>query len=172
MKLGAVGVITVLIAYLTICVLSPSKVAASKTIVIHYDVEKIQNEIADLSTWKNWHPYLDSAIESSIKVSNKKLAWTTFTGSEGEIELKELEMDRISFSTSFEKNGSWKTYQGEFLLEGTDRETKVSWVYVGEEFPFFKRPANYVIKEVIGKTMERGLFRFKKMINERRSTNE
>ncbi len=166
-KLTLVGIITIVIAYLTICTFSPEKVAASKTLVIHEPKEMVLAKISDLSTWTDWHPYLDSAKQESIKSTKNELTWESVNGVRAKVKITHAaDSNRMSFSTSFEKNGEWKTYSGEFLIEGGQRETKLSWIYVGEPFKFLKRPANYVIKEVVGKTMERGLYRLNKSIRD------
>lgn len=168
LKIIAVGIFTLLVAYLTICVLSPKKVAASKTIVVHHSEQSVIEDLSDLEFWQEWHPYLDSAKEGRIVTSTNKIEWVSSTNTGGKIEVDfHPDSGRISFTTAFEKAGVWKAYQGEFLLEGNERETKISWIYVGEEFPFFKRPANYFIKEVIEKTMELGLFRLKKSLRQK-----
>ncbi len=168
LKLALVGVITILVAYLTICIFSPSKVAASKTSVIHEPVEVVIDHLADLKTWSSWHPYLDSVPGEHIIVADTTINWVTNSGSKGRITITyAADSSRLSFSSAFEKAGTWKTYEGEFLLEGGNRETKVSWIYVGEPFPFLKRPANYVIKEVIEKTMERGLIQLNNSIRDK-----
>ncbi len=167
-KLSLIGAITIGIAYLTICLFSPTSVAASKTIIVHYPAHQVKSGLADLSAWKDWHPYLDSAEEQSIAVSGNTLNWTSKNGTQGKVEITHLtDSNRLSFSTSFLKNDSWKTYQGEFLIEGNERESKLSWIYVGEPFPFYKRPANYVIKEVILHSMDVGLQRYKKSLRDR-----
>ncbi len=168
LKIIAVGIFTLLVAFLSLCVLSPKKVAASKTIVVHHSKESVIEDLTDLKFWQQWHPYLDSAKEGSITNSSNSIEWLSNTNTGGKIEVDfHPDSGRISFTTAFEKDGIWKAYQGEFLFEGNERETKISWIYVGEEFPFLKRPANYFIKEVIEKTMERGLFRLKNSLRQK-----
>lgn len=166
LKLGLVGILTILIAYCTLCFFSPPHVATSNSIIINSPAPTVYTDLVDLRNWPKWHQQLDSTVVLQLNHKNDRIIqWKTKDMSNGSVEINDTAINtRISYIQTLVSNGKTKTGQYEFLLEANGSATKLSWVYVGPEFHFLKRPANYAIKEFINQFMERNLLRLKRTV--------
>ncbi len=158
-----IGFATLFIAYLTVCIFSPSRVAISQTRVIHQPIDEVYAKIADLDTWTVWHHWyreLDSGqyVVTSLDSTDSQLQWFSENGKGGKLTLSQSNIpSSIRTVIAYERDNYEPSIKGEFMLESQGNQTKVSWVYVGTDYPFLLSPANLVWKELLNSNYETGL---------------
>lgn len=178
LKIIIVGILTILIAYTTACLFSPSRVVVSETIVIRSPAEEVYNELATLKNWKAWHPLFSQLNDDEVNIEmlqeklGSSISWNTEDQRGGKIVLAEMDsFTRIKLNVFYEREGYEKENESEFLLEEGEKSTKITWVVIGTEYPFLVRPATLMLKEVFSKNIQLGLIAFKKHCEKSPSPN-
>ncbi|UTW61218.1 SRPBCC family protein [bacterium SCSIO 12741] len=162
-RLILIGFATLFIAYFTVCIFSPARVAISQTRVINEPIDEVYANISDLDSWTQWHQWfreLDSGqyVITSIDSTGSQLEWFSQNGKGGKLLLTQTEPHTVINTTiAYEKDQYEPSTKGEFLLEAQGKRTKVSWVFVGREYPFFLSPATLIWKELLNDNYETGL---------------
>jgi uncharacterized membrane protein len=143
---------------------TPDRVIISETIIINRPVEKVFPKLSNINEWPEWHPWfrlIDKnkyTISQTDSVTNSFISWTSNVQKGGEIKIiGHTKNKSIQMEITYEKDDFKKVNQGEFLIESQAGRTKVSWILVGTEYPFFKKPATIVLKGVYGKNYEVGM---------------
>ena len=160
----AIALFTSFVAYLTLCLFTPNRVIISETIIINRPVEKVFPKLANITEWPNWHPWIRQmkktkyTIEQKDSISGSYVSWVSDANKGGEIEIiGYTNNESIQMEITYEKDDYKKVNQGEFLVESQNSRTKVSWILVGTEYPFLKKPATIVLKGLFAKNYEMGM---------------
>lgn len=162
-KYSLIGVFTVIIAYLSLCLFTPDRVVLSQSIVVNAPVDSTFKNVINLNTWNLWHPWFRKLQEDQYEVtsnsdSTQMISWSAMEQKGGRIDVIGFTLNSsIQTSLTYEKDNFEKVNQGEFLFEKQGNATKVSWILVGTEYPFLLKPATILLKEVFTGNYETGL---------------
>ena len=177
LTLFIIGVITIAVAYLTACIFSPKNVATYKSMVIRQPVEVVFKEVVDLNRWNTWHPLFSQLgseyfqIKTKVGYTGSEISWSADGNRGGRIIIKDLvENERITTNIRYESEDYKKVNEAEFLFEANPSGTKITWVVIGTEYPFLKRPITLMLKEVFSKNIEKGLLTLKRNCENSAST--
>lgn len=161
LKYVLIGVLTVFIAYLTLCLFTPSHVAISQTTVINAPIDTVFKHVNNVQQWPQWHPWFrknNAKNVESLNITKDSIVWESAQEKGGRIVLTSFTPNQsIQTQLTYQKDGHSKINKGEFLFEETNGRTKVSWILVGTEYPFLLKPATIVIKSIFTKNFEMGL---------------
>ena len=160
-KYVLVGLLTVAVAYLTLCLFTPDRLVISQTIVINAPVDSVYKNVVNIEKWSKWHPWfldLDTARYSIALEPQPTIKWVSENEKGGQIEIIGFEQHKnIQTSLTYEKEDFKKVNQGEFLFENQGNRTLVSWILVGTEYPFLLKPSTIVLKGIFTSNYEKGL---------------
>lgn len=160
-KYVLVGLLTVAVAYLTLCLFTPNRLVISQTIIINAPIDSVFRNVNEIEQWPQWHPWfldMDTARYSVTAGTKPKIKWLSENEKGGRIEIIGFEKNQnIQTSLTYEKEDYEKVNQGEFLFEVQGNRTLVSWILVGTEYPFLLKPSTIVLKGIFTSNYEKGL---------------
>lgn len=159
-----IALTTTIIAYLTLCLFTPDRVIISETIIINRPVDNVFPKLDDVNEWTKWHPWFRAIkkikyeIKQTDSVVGSNVSWISDTKKGGKIEITGYKINEsIQMDITYEKDDFQKVNKSEFLIEAQEGRTKVSWILVGTQYPFYKKPTTIILKGIFAKNYEIGL---------------
>jgi len=120
--------------------------------------------INNINEWPKWHPWFreikktNFSINQSDSINGSNVTWKSNAHKGGKIEITGYTPNQsMQMDITYEKDDFMKVNKSEFLFESQNGSTKVSWILVGTEYPFFKKPTTIVLKGIFSKNFEVGM---------------
>jgi hypothetical protein len=170
-SLVAGGLLTLIVAYLTLALFSPRRAVLQQSITVDREVAYCFEFCRNWKTMSRWNALLpDSLFEHpDIQVDSSKngqLLWAYPRAAlEGSVRTDSVFENReIRWEFLLQKEGESRKYQTALLFEPLKKETRITWQFQGEERPFLLHPLNLFYGEAFKRRFEQGLIKLKELL--------
>jgi|SRR5580700_8114189 hypothetical protein len=168
----SIAVGSLLVLFIVVGMLLPSKWEVSRSINIAANKETIYSAVANLHRFIEWSPWtgeedpsLVYTYEGPEEGVGAKQNWTSEKMGKGWLEISEADPEKGIIYKLFIDMGRWQNnLEGQMAFEALDNETKVTWTDRGENGAnIVKKWMALFMNSMLGKDLEKGLTKLKSL---------
>lgn len=169
-----VGLIVLVLIFVIGGVIFPSKWSVTKSITINAEKDDVYEEVANLKNWQNWSPWtLEKDLtqkytyEGPEEGKGAKWNWTSEKMGNGYLEITDADEEwGMIYALFIDMKGNQSHINGSVKYAETDEGLNVVWVDEGDSGNNLLKKwiTTLFIKSMLGKEMEDGLAKLKKIV--------
>ena len=157
-----------ILVFLAVPMLLPSKFAMSRSIEIDAPLSKVFSSLTDLNEYVKWTPFPEGDPTNTAEVegsgAGSSLTWKGEKTGEGKMTLETIEPEKsIAIKMEFYKPMSGEGIVQWLTQQAPNGKTEMTWTF-DQNLNYFSRYFGLVMDRMMGKHFEKGLVNFKSMI--------